>query len=324
MDETLRYDNPNPILTANVLSRLWFCWLNPLFSQGYKGRLEEADMYNVCPSDSSKTTGEKLQAAWDKELHQPSPREKANFLRALYRAFGAYYMRLGLMVLCESLRLSNKSLSESSIGQIVNLMSNDVAKFDQAMMFPHYLWISPLICVVAVVYLWYKLGPAAMAALSLVMLLMPMHFLFGRLYSRHRQKTAVHTDKRMKVMSEIISGIRIIKLYCWEKPFGHLVEKLRRLEIRQLRRTRYVQACQMGPYYAASRISSFLFTLTYVLIGREDEIRPGTVFMVVGVFQTLCFTCGIVIPMAAQSLAEMLVVIKRIQASFQPGFSSYF
>ena len=48
------------------------------------------------------------------------------------------------------------------------------------------------------------------------------------LFSTDRHKTAVHTDERVKVMNEIISGMRVIKMYCWEKPFGELVAKIRR------------------------------------------------------------------------------------------------
>ena len=44
----------------------------------------------------------------------------------------------------------------------------------------------------------------------------------------YRRKTAVHTDERVKVMNEIIAGMRVIKMYCWEKPFGQFVEKIRR------------------------------------------------------------------------------------------------
>jgi len=29
-------------------------------------------------------------------------------------------------------------------------------------------------------------------------------------------------------MNEIIAGMRVIKMYCWEKPFGDVVRKVRR------------------------------------------------------------------------------------------------
>ena len=32
-------------------------------------------------------------------------------------------------------------------------------------------------------------------------------------------------------MNEIIAGIRIVKIHCWEKSFGKLIEKIRRLVI---------------------------------------------------------------------------------------------
>ncbi|KAK3795778.1 hypothetical protein RRG08_031859 [Elysia crispata] len=385
MDESLRHDNPNPILTANPLSKLIFWWQNPLFRKGYKGWLEESDMYNVCPSDSSKTTGEKLNAAWNKELERQKYGKDASFLRALLRVFGLQYMFYGFIALIEeliklgqpvllaefldfftpgsttsdteawlyatavvlssvvlfvfhhpyffgtarigmrarvsscaliyqkSLRLSNKSLKESSVGHVVNLMSNDVARFDWITMSFHFLWVGPTQCLVALIYLWYRLGPEVMAALVMILLLMPTQLLMGKLFSKFRRETAVLSDNRVKVMNEIISGIRIIKLYCWEKPFGRLVENLRRLEVKQLRRTKRIQACIMGPFFATNQVSIFLFILAYILTDRENDISPGTVFMVMGVVQCLRLTCGLHVPAASQHLAEVMIGINRIQ-----------
>lgn len=44
----------------------------------------------------------------------------------------------------------------------------------------------------------------------------------------YRLKIATHTDKRVRIMNEIIGGIQVIKFHCWEKPFGDLVAKVRR------------------------------------------------------------------------------------------------
>lgn len=43
-----------------------------------------------------------------------------------------------------------------------------------------------------------------------------------------RSKTAVLTDSRIRTMNEVVSGIRIIKMYAWEKPFAALIGDVRR------------------------------------------------------------------------------------------------
>ena len=50
----------------------------------------------------------------------------------------------------------------------------------------------------------------------------------GRMFSILRRKTAIRTDKRIQTMNEILIGMRIIKMYAWEKPFAKLIELCRR------------------------------------------------------------------------------------------------
>ncbi|KAK0054448.1 multidrug resistance-associated protein 4, partial [Biomphalaria pfeifferi] len=296
MDESLRHINPNPTLSANIFSRTLFCWLDPLFKKGYKRPLEDTDLYNVCPSDSSEYLGNKLEDEWNKQLKKGG---KPSLLKALMRTFGLQYMLVGLVVFFEEatkvvqplllggliryftpdspvskkeawlyamgvslcaivlaithhpyffcvqrigmrmriaccslmykkcLRLSNKALGETTIGQIVNLMSNDVNRFDQAVVFLHFLWVGPVQAIAVLIILWHELGPSVLAGFFVLLLLIPVQGFMGKLFSKLRHKTAIHTDERVKVMNEIISGMRVIKMYCWEKPFGELVEKIR-------------------------------------------------------------------------------------------------
>ena len=42
-----------------------------------------------------------------------------------------------------------------------------------------------------------------------------------------RRKVAIQTDERVKIMNEVLAGMRVIKMYCWEKPFIELIKRIR-------------------------------------------------------------------------------------------------
>ena len=51
----------------------------------------------------------------------------------------------------------------------------------------------------------------------------------GKFFSSLREHAAQSTDDRISKMSEFLSGIRIIKMYAWEKPFVELIRLVRKL-----------------------------------------------------------------------------------------------
>ena len=50
-----------------------------------------------------------------------------------------------------------------------------------------------------------------------------------------RFKAAQLTDKRVKVMNEVITGIRVIKMYAWEYAFKDLVAGIRKYDLKTLK-----------------------------------------------------------------------------------------
>ena len=52
--------------------------------------------------------------------------------------------------------------------------------------------------------------------------------------SHTRLKSARVTDKRVRVMNEIISGMRLIKMYAWEWAFHEYVKNIRKLAVHGL------------------------------------------------------------------------------------------
>jgi len=52
--------------------------------------------------------------------------------------------------------------------------------------------------------------------------------MLGNKLREQRKKTAKITDERIRYMNEIISGIKVIKMYTWEIPFGKLIKYIRK------------------------------------------------------------------------------------------------
>uniref|UniRef100_A0A672ZTL0 Cystic fibrosis transmembrane conductance regulator n=1 Tax=Sphaeramia orbicularis TaxID=375764 RepID=A0A672ZTL0_9TELE len=215
------------------------------------------------------------------------------------------------MIYKKALCLSSAAMGKTTTGQIVNLLSNDVSKFDEVTIFLHFLWVGPLQAAVVVGLLWNEIGPSCLAGMVVLMFLMPMQSMFGRLFSKFRSKTAVLTDSRIRTMNEVVSGIRIIKMYAWEKPFAALVSDVRRKEISKIMKSSYLRGLNMASFFCASKIIVFITFTLYVLLG--NKMSASRVFVTVSLYTAVRLTVTLFFPCAIEKLFEARVSIRRIQ-----------
>uniref|UniRef100_A0A8C7QWV3 Multidrug resistance-associated protein 4 n=1 Tax=Oncorhynchus mykiss TaxID=8022 RepID=A0A8C7QWV3_ONCMY len=215
------------------------------------------------------------------------------------------------MIYNKALCLSSAAMGRTTTGQIVNLLSNDVNRFDEVTTNLHYLWIAPLQAVVVISLLWYEIGPSCLAGVAVLLFLMPLQTMFGKLFGSLRSKTAVLTDSRIRTMNEVVSGIRIIKMYAWEKPFSALVNEVRREEISKIMSSSYLRGLNMVSFFAASKIIVFITFAVYVLLG--NTISASRVFVAVSLYGVIKITVTLFFPQAIEKVFETIISIRRIK-----------
>lgn len=77
-----------PVETATIFSKLTFSWMTAMMRYGYKEYLTEEDLWPLARTDTTKTTGDAFERAWQYELEH---RKKPNLWIAMLRAYGGPY-----------------------------------------------------------------------------------------------------------------------------------------------------------------------------------------------------------------------------------------
>ncbi|XP_069987945.1 ATP-binding cassette sub-family C member 4 isoform X1 [Penaeus vannamei] len=211
----------------------------------------------------------------------------------------------------KALRLSKAALGKTTIGQMVNLLSNDVNRFDTSVIFIHYLWIGPLQTAIVLAILWQELGPSCLAGIMLLILFVPLQSWMGKVFSKLRLATAHRTDERVRIMNEIINAMRVIKMYTWEKPFTALAEQARKSEIDVIMRTNYYRAVNMSLFFTSSKVIVFLALLTYILTG--NALTAEKVFVTSSLINNVRLVMTLFFPFGIAMGAETKISCKRIQ-----------
>lgn len=240
----------------------------------------------------------------------------ALMLNHLYLSQGSVGMRVRIaccsLVYRKILKLDRTGLSKTEPGQVINLMSNDVNRFDMVVLFLHYLWVMPVVVPVVCYLVWQHVQWATLAALAVILL----QTVLVQAYLSNKQgvlrgKIATRTDERVKVMSELVGGVQVIKMYAWEIPFQKLVHNLRKLEVKFILRTSMIKGFSTALTVFTERFILFSAVVAFILIG--GRISSEITFSLVQYFNLLQLACNIFFPLGLAFLSEAKVSIRRLE-----------
>ncbi|KAL1513310.1 hypothetical protein ABEB36_002732 [Hypothenemus hampei] len=211
----------------------------------------------------------------------------------------------------KALKLNKTSFKQTTIGQMVNLLSNDASRLDSSVVRIHYLWFCPIQAIIVTTLCYIHLGLAALTGVILLVLFVPFQMWMAKQMSVFRQKSVLKTDERIRIMSEIIYGIQVIKLYTWEKPFEKLVEISRRKELNQIRNIGFIRAVIGSLNLFLSNCAVYLSLIVFVLTGNiptAQYVYTLTIF-----YNLLKYAITIYFPQGITQIAELTVSMKRFR-----------
>ena len=133
---------------------------------------------------------------------------------------------------------------------------------------------------------------AALAAVGITMVFLPLQMLAAKRFSAAKSKTTRQTDLRVRHISEVIDGIASVKSYGWEIPFFKLISSFRDEECRNIQKSNFLRALNLSIYFCSLSVSSFAaFSVFWALGGKLGVSKVFSTLSLLQALRNVFYTC---------------------------------
>ncbi|KAF5390969.1 hypothetical protein D9757_004019 [Collybiopsis confluens] len=209
----------------------------------------------------------------------------------------------------KSLRLSTRARLEHSSGHILTMISTDTARVDEFCGYGHHMWVAPIQLIIAVGLLIANLGYSALVGLGVLLLSLPIQTMLVFVMISQRKKGVKITDSRIRLTTEVLQGIRLLKLYAWERFYAKRITDLRKGELNAIRNSVMSTAALVAVMTLVPVLASVLSFVTFALTGHD--LNVAIIFTSLQFFNLIQLPL-IVLPATLASYSNVLVALKRI------------
>ncbi|XP_048239475.1 multidrug resistance-associated protein 1-like [Haliotis rufescens] len=211
----------------------------------------------------------------------------------------------------KSLRMSNKARKESTVGEIVNLMSVDVEHLRGFTMGLWGIWGNPMKIAIGLYLLYQSLGSSMFSGMAVLLFFIPINTYVTFRLKKHQTDLMQQKDKRMKMMNEVLNGIKILKLYAWEPSFQDKILEIRKKEMHTLWTISFLKSITTFTWTLVPYLISLAMFTTYIYTSEDHYLRPEVVFTSISLLGVIRLAVGSLQPLCS-SLVQTIVSVKRI------------
>ncbi|XP_077843262.1 multidrug resistance-associated protein 1 isoform X11 [Macaca mulatta] len=176
----------------------------------------------------------------------------------------------------KALVITNAARKSSTVGEIVNLMSVDAQRFMDLATYINMIWSAPLQVILALYLLWRNLGPPILAGVAVMVLMVPVNAVMAMKTKTYQVAHMKSKDNRIKLMNEILNGIKVLKLYAWELAFKDKVLAIRQEELKVLKKSAYLAAVGTFTWVCTPFLASVSLKRLRIFLSHE-ELEPDSI-----------------------------------------------
>ncbi|KAK5109732.1 hypothetical protein LTR62_006572 [Meristemomyces frigidus] len=199
-----------------------------------------------------------------------------------------------------------------SNGRIVNLMSTDTYRVDQASGMFHMVWTSPIQVLLTLALLCINLHYSALAGFAFICLCMPLLGKSIKSLMARRKFINKITDQRVSLSQEIISSVRFVKYFGWETSFLDRLAEIRGREISKISFLLSIRNGIMAVSMVMPIFASMLAFITYSQTeGKGSSLPPAPIFSSLALFNAMRIPLNL-LPMVIGQVVDANASLGRI------------
>ncbi|KAG0235680.1 hypothetical protein BGW42_004919 [Actinomortierella wolfii] len=234
---------------------------------------------------------------------------------------------LSSLIFQKALRLSPGARQASSVGRMNNLLVVDTDTWQHAIDNLSVLFTIPLEIALALYMIYQLLGWPMFVGLATIVSMVPLQLWRAKKFEELEDKILKAKDERVRLVTQVLSSIKVIKLYNWEKPFMERVKEARKRELVIYRLQGVVEALISLVFASASTILMLTTITAYALWGGPN-FTPGpltakTVFVTMTITLMLHgpvsrlseFTADIVVVSVAARRMQRFLLLEELDPS---------
>ncbi|CAM6100457.1 unnamed protein product [Calypogeia fissa] len=192
---------------------------------------------------------------------------------------------VGSAVYRKTLLLSNRVRQERTVGEITNIMSNDLYRFLTLIWNVQQALVLPIRIAVATAFLYLVVGLSAVAGLLSLIAVMSGNVLLVSLMRKYRAGLLKVKDERMRVTVECFGNMKVVKLQAWDDVYRKRIEALRAVERNWVAKFNYAWAVSIFVIWAAPLAVSAVTFVSMAFLG--ESLTPAKVFTAMTTFNLI-------------------------------------
>ncbi|XP_005391138.1 PREDICTED: multidrug resistance-associated protein 6 [Chinchilla lanigera] len=213
------------------------------------------------------------------------------------------------------LLLSHGARESSAVGDVVNLLSVDVQRLSESVLYLNGLWLPLLWISVCFAYLWQLLGPSALTAIAVFLGLLPLNFFISKKKNHHQEEQMRQKDSRARLTSFVLRTMRTIKSHGWEVAFLERVLRIRGRELGALKTSTLLFSVSLVSFQVSTFLVALVVFAVHTLVAEENTMDAEKAFVtltVLGIlnkaqaFLPFCIHCVIQARVSFDRLAAFL------------------